>query len=664
MPADMRLTNAYNQSSKKGFIWSLIGLLLLAAFLIFKPATPAQQATEQLVLSADSDRVELGSYMRYTAESADSHSLEQLDQAAVQWQRNHVDAVSLGYQSSPYWFRTEWQTAADIPGNWLLEISNSHLDSLQLYLTEDGEPVAQWQTGDAQPYAQRPMDHPMFLFPLQLKPRHQYQLTIHITNTEAMELPIRIMTVPAYTDFNSIRAWVDGIFNGFLIIMAAYSIALFATLWDRSYLFYVSYIIAMLLFFLYQQGLLYKFVFPHWPKVQHYAPALISLYIFGSIALFFRQLLELPQQLPKHWLCYKVMLALHAIYCLLFLVLPYQTAMYLLVINTILSTLLAVLSIIKLTLRGSVSAQIVLAGWTLLLFFLIIFTAAKTGFIYNEFMAVYGLRIGISVEILIFSFALSYRINQERQDKELALEQANQERNAKMQAQELALQREIEANTAKEEALRLEIKHREELQELVEERTADLERTLQELAKSNQELALLSSKDGLTGLNNRRVFDSKLQEYWSLALRNGKPMSLLIIDIDHFKQINDSRGHQCGDQVLQQFAELLQRSLQRPGDFIARYGGEEFAVLLADTPAPGAETIADKIVRQAAQAHFSWQGDEFQISVSVGVATQRLEQDATPEELVGNADAALYQAKHRGRNRWIAYQDGLANPLH
>ena len=95
------------------------------------------------------------------------------------------------------------------------------------------------------------------------------------------------------------------------------------------------------------------------------------------------------------------------------------------------------------------------------------------------------------------------------------------------------------------------------------ERTADLERTLQELEKSNRELALLSSRDSLTGLYNRRLFDLKLKEYWNLAQRNQQRLSLLIIDLDHFKQINDTRGHQCGDYVLATFAELLMKNLHQ-----------------------------------------------------------------------------------------------------
>lgn len=634
-----------------------VGLLLLVVlsgfFLLQNSPSLLRESHVLLLETGNTAPISLGHYMEFTEALEQESSPEQVIARAPSWHPSDADAISLGYQPAPYWFRVTW-TTADIDETWLLEISNSHLDSIDVFLQQDQQPLQHWHTGDRVPYSQRPLDHPMFTFPIPMQADTRYELYILIKNTEAMELPVRLFTQQQYLAFNTIRSWVDGIFNGFLIIMAAYSIALYAILKDKSYLYYVSYIFSMLIFFMYQQGLLYKLVYPQWPDVQHYLPIFTSLYIFLSIALFFRELLDLPRLVPKHWMIYKILLALHAFYCMLFWYIDYQSAMYLLIINTILSTLMAVSSIISLAMRGSRSAQIVLLGWTLLLFFLITFTAAKTGVIYNEFMAVYGLRIGISFEILIFSFALSFRINQERKEKELALEQANRERNEKLVAQELALQREIEANQAKEDKLKIEIRHRENLELLVEERTADLERTLKELEKSNHELALLSSRDSLTGLYNRRLFDIKLNEYWNLAQRNDQPLSLLIVDIDHFKQINDTRGHQCGDYVLEEFSRLLVDCLHRPTDFISRYGGEEFAILLADTPLQGAENVADKIVARAAAEELIWEQRSFHISVSIGVATRSRHGNASPSCLVADADAALYDAKHRGRNRWVS----------
>lgn len=150
---------------------------------------------------------------------------------------------------------------------------------------------------------------------------------------------------------------------------------------------------------------------------------------------------------------------------------------------------------------------------------LVVRVLSRTGVFYNDFMASYGLRVGITLEILIFSFALSFRINKERKEKEWALHNINQERSERIRAQELALQREVEARQAREQTLQMEMQQRENLQKLVDERTADLERTLKNLEEANRELERLSSRDGLTDLFNRRTFDARMGEYWQQALR-------------------------------------------------------------------------------------------------------------------------------------------------
>lgn len=627
----------------------------LLALILLVLASFNSLADSSAILAPDTSILALGKFLQYRTATPDQPYPEQLNADSSGWNTSHDNVISLGYQSTPYWFRARIKTQENIPQQWLLELANPQLDEIQVYLYLNNERVQHWRAGDHLPYDQRAIDSPHFLFPIDLQPNQFYELFIHITNTEAMELPATLYQQQHYTSFSIQRAWIDGIFNGFLIIMAAYSLALFLILLDKAYLYYVAYILSMLLFFMFQQGLLYQYVFPNSPNAQHHSISFISLFIFFSIAFFFSALLELPKKLPHHWLAYKTLLALHGIYCLAFWVLEYQTTMYLMIINTLMATLVAVVSIVKLALNGSRSAQIVIVGWTLLLFFLISFTAAKTGLIYHEFLANYGLRLGISIEILIFSFALSFRINQERKEKEIALMQVNRERNERVRAQELALQREIEANQAKENALQIEIKHRENLQHLVEERTVDLERTLSNLEKANKDLEMLSSQDALTGVYNRRAFDVKLEDCWNQSQRNGQPLSLLIVDIDHFKQINDNKGHLCGDHVLREFSDHLTRMLHRPTDIITRYGGEEFAILLPDTPLHGAEVVADTIVKKAAERDYLWEQQCFHISVSVGISCKHTSATPSAQSLVANADSALYQAKEEGRNRWMSY---------
>lgn len=185
----------------------------------------------------------------------------------------------------------------------------------------------------------------------------------------------------------------------------------------------------------------------------------------------------------------------------------------------------------------------------------------------------------------------------------------------------------------------------------LQQANASLEATVAQrtaaLTQANAELLSLATHDALTGVYNRRRFDEKLTEYTLLFRRTGRPFSLLLIDADHFKRINDTHGHAVGDAVLQQLAQLIQASV-RTTDFIARYGGEEFAVLLPEIATPDTpEVVAEKIRAAIASADFP--GIE-QVTVSIGIGLAD-PADNSHAALLKRADQQLYQAKANGRNR-------------
>ena len=176
----------------------------------------------------------------------------------------------------------------------------------------------------------------------------------------------------------------------------------------------------------------------------------------------------------------------------------------------------------------------------------------------------------------------------------------------------------------------------------------------QELEVKNAELERLSSQDGLTGIANRRIFDEFIDKEWMRAAREKQPISLILIDIDHFKLYNDNYGHQGGDDCLRRVAQALASTVRRPGDLVARYGGEEFAVVMPGTDAEGAASIADALRSRIEELHlrheFSTTADH--VTISLGVATMVPDGSQQAEVLVAAADKALYEAKESGRNRY------------
>jgi diguanylate cyclase (GGDEF)-like protein len=163
--------------------------------------------------------------------------------------------------------------------------------------------------------------------------------------------------------------------------------------------------------------------------------------------------------------------------------------------------------------------------------------------------------------------------------------------------------------------------------------------------------------DGLTGIANRRHFDVAMEKELRRAKRNGSALSLLMIDIDHFKAYNDHYGHQQGDDCLIQVAAALTALLQRPTDLLARYGGEEFAVILPETNGAGAASMAEAMragIRALGLPHLQAGDADKHITVSIGIASQNVELPVEAAALIGAADRALYGAKRQGRNRVMA----------
>ncbi len=203
--------------------------------------------------------------------------------------------------------------------------------------------------------------------------------------------------------------------------------------------------------------------------------------------------------------------------------------------------------------------------------------------------------------------------------------------------------------------LRVEAQRR-ELAGLVEARTEELEAATHELHR-------LSISDSLTGIANRRRLDQALEEEWLRAQRGDGPLSLLMIDLDFFKQYNDTYGHQEGDEVLKQLAAELQASARRAGDLVARYGGEEFVILIPGVAAAEAEQFAEYVRQQIAAIAIPHASSSVsaEVTVSIGVATVRPSEGGSAEQLVLQADQALYRAKREGRNRIVRAGSQLAH---
>jgi len=179
-------------------------------------------------------------------------------------------------------------------------------------------------------------------------------------------------------------------------------------------------------------------------------------------------------------------------------------------------------------------------------------------------------------------------------------------------------------------------------------------------ARFHAEIERLAITDGLTGLFNHRYFQERLSQEFSRIARFSEPLSILIIDIDNFKKVNDAYGHPVGDSVLKAVADKIRKTI-RNIDVPARYGGEEFAVILIGTDARGAVKMAERLRKAVMNTTFSGENSTFNVTISTGISTYA-EHIKRKEELIERADRALYQAKNSGRNRSLLWSEISGQP--
>lgn len=192
-----------------------------------------------------------------------------------------------------------------------------------------------------------------------------------------------------------------------------------------------------------------------------------------------------------------------------------------------------------------------------------------------------------------------------------------------------------------------------QLEDSIQQRTLELQITLTELADKNKLLEQQNTRDALTGIRNRAYFDQKLSADIKRSRRERSTLALLMIDIDHFKAINDNHGHLVGDLVIKEVASCLQQELKRSTDHLCRYGGEEFAIILPNTNKDGARLLAEQIRYGLENQRFQYEELELSISVSIGCYASVAEINSVSNDYIQAADSALYQAKNEGRNKVV-----------
>lgn len=593
---------------------------------------------------ANSDHIRVQpSEVRYWVEPEDADISQPQQLPDRGWEALEKTSINVGKSSTPVWFRFEVENKSEHAIQRQLEVRWINLAILDLFvLDESGSTIAMIESGLRTPKSELSETNTSWVFTLSLEPGQRQQIYLRAGSRFNIFLPMYIWEQEAMDQHQLERYVWYGLAFGVLAAMMLYNLSLYIFTRDNSYLYYTFYAFSVMM---YEAGL--TGVGDHliwggnqWLRMYGFA---LSIYLsFFAAALFIRNFLELKQCggwmlhfntfFVFYWCCSAIVLLIGNDY----LVRINELA-------ALVSCVVALATSIGLWIKGNVSARYFTIAWGGLITLTFMAVLMMEGVLAYSMITENGQLIGFVVEMILLSFALAERINRERKHRELAQAQSLdlqvlmiKEREQKLRAQDAMLAMQAQAN--------------EELEIRVAERTQELERTMTNLEIANRELAKLSVTDPLTKVHNRRYFDETLTREIERSTRTSQPLSLLLVDIDHFKQFNDEYGHLVGDDCLRLVASTLKEVACRSTDLVARYGGEEFAIVLPDTAESEAYAVAERIRERISTLNFIFKGERIPISASLGLVGKVMSAGANAHDLVEAADKALYEAKSRGRN--------------
>ena len=568
-----------------------------------------------VTLGSQVDRQILGKGLEYFVDHDDKLSLDQVSQAS-QWKTWDRGSVNFGFSNSVYWLRFTLVngTNQDLPV--ILEVSFPFLQNVDVYVRDKSSIQRHLRSGSLLPLKQRPMVHSMLLFPLELSANSDSEIYLRAHSDGLLQIPLAVSGERAFIDYDHKRSLFFGALYSLLAVIGIYHCLIYFSVRDSAYLYYGMFSLSLSFGFFLLNGSAGSYMWPWNPNLslRGYLVSMQISIIFGM--LFIRSILNLETALPR-WnrvVQYVAKIAFVLLVCSLLISIQAASLLGLLLANV--TVVISTLVILMRARDGYPPARYLLSAVIFTAVGIVVTISSSLTLIPSNFFTMHAVYVGLSVGTLLYAFALAYRINLERQEREQA------------QAELIEVQRSTNEN----------------LDRLVKERTEELE-------VSNRRLREISERDGLTQLTNRGHFDTVFEKEIRRARRAQNALSVLLLDLDHFKQINDHHGHQFGDECLKTVAQIMQSSVRRPPDVAARYGGEEFVILLPETDLDGAAHVAEMIRQKVADYEFNLNQQEIKISLSIGVNSSIPDAETTSEMLLKTADQCLYRAKQNGRNR-------------
>lgn len=539
------------------------------------------------------------------------------------WQASGQETLNFSFSSSAWWLQVDLTNGSEAAVHRLLELAMPLHDYLDAWLVdESGEVIRVWQTGNRRVFDSRPVAHRTFVLPIDLPPGETRRVVLRLDTHDGLfdATPLYLMDGASFLAKSQRELMAFSLYFGALLALLTYNLLLYVATRERALLHYVAYLGSFFVLMFIARGFAFQYWWPNWPTFNNQiVPLNIGVFIL-TLAMFTCSYLSLHRHsvwLPRvlygaAGLCLlSAMPALWGHYGPLFRTMIPSAIL--------LSTLLLVVAVWRCW-RGDVLARIYLVAWCVLLVGITLYFLRVAGVLPYNLVTEYAVQAGSGLEFLLLALGLAWKINQLKNEK-LEAERKTHE-----------LQRQVNQRLEAE----------------VRSRTRDLE-------AANRQLADMARTDPLTELYNRRQFLELVDKELGCRRRLGRALLFAVMDIDAFKDYNDTYGHQAGDEVLVKVAALLKQHFRRAGDHLFRLGGEEFGLLLeADTLKTGYRAL-ERFRGSLEALRISHQGSVYGVvTASFGlVACEDFEQVPDAQALYSQADQAMYEAKQQARNRIV-----------
>lgn len=562
---------------------------------------------------------------------------------ALPWQPASDEGLSRGFNRNPHWFFIQLPETDQSHDRRHLQIPNSLLRHLEVYVVHNDELQQNYVMGKRFPFAKRPVAYRNFVAPFILNDDGPTKVYLRVQTNGSVQVAPILWTPDAFAEEVRSSSILSGLFYGMMLVMFFYHLFIYLVVREISYLYYIGYVAAFTMFIASLRGDAFQYL---WPGAVHWNTLSLTVLIatLGVVSsLFIKSFLDLRKHWPLAHHTFTTLVWTSSSLLALSFVLPYEISVR---INTIhgIGVMLAILAFSSgMWWKGHRHARYFVLAWVALLAGTTALALGKFGVLPWNLITENGAQIGAVMEILLLSFALGDRINRERAKR--------------FRAQQETIRAAHQAKAAQDELLAAKETANQELEERVKERTQALEKAMTKLETVNKFLEQVSTTDQLTNLRNRRFFLERYHEEFKRAQRGQYPLSIVMMDIDHFKSLNDTYGHLAGDDCLKGVARVMSDIASRAGDTLARYGGEEFILLLNNTDGDGAYTVAERIRAGVENLPVWLGGEKVAVTLSLGIAEKVPQNPHNPEELIKQADDALYEAKEGGRNRICRYND-------